>query len=229
MAKQRLDLSHIAEPLRPLAAPMADLNLDPRNARKHGEENITAIAASLGAFGQRRPIVVNRKNNQIEAGNGTYLAAQQLGWTHLAVVWVEDDAKTQRGFSIADNRTAELAKWDRKMLDDLLLEVADETPDLYDAFALHDLFRGNLSDTADTADGSAGTDETADAAAVPSEDGEATDAAGDNAASGEHLPAPDQPVEAEWKIVINCRDEAQQRELYERFEREGLSCRLLTI
>jgi hypothetical protein len=97
------DLSHIAEGLRPLAVPMVELVLDPVNARKHNDPNLKAIASSLATFGQRRPLVVNRRNQQIEAGNGTYQAAQSLGWTHLAVVLVDDDPSSQRGFAIADS------------------------------------------------------------------------------------------------------------------------------
>lgn len=107
------DLSHIAEQLRPLAVPCADLLLDPANARRHPEPNLEAIKGSLRVYGQRKPVVVNRRTGTIEAGNGTLQAASALGWSHLAAVYVNDDPMTAAGFSIADNRTAELAEWDR--------------------------------------------------------------------------------------------------------------------
>ena len=133
------DLDHIAEDLRPLAVAIGELKVDPENARTHDEANIEAIAASLKEFGQLKPVVANRRNGQLLAGNGTLEAARRLGWTHLAVVWGEYDAKAQRGFSIADNRTAELAGWN----DELLLEQIDllreETPDLAAALQLAEL------------------------------------------------------------------------------------------
>ena len=52
----------------------------------------------------------------VEAGNGTLQAALASGWQYIAVVLVEDDPKTARGFSLADNRTAELAEWDLDLL-----------------------------------------------------------------------------------------------------------------
>ncbi len=67
-------------------------------------------------YGQRRPVVVNRRTGIIEAGNATWEAARALGWTHLAVVYVEDDPTTAAGYAIADNRTAELAEWDDEAL-----------------------------------------------------------------------------------------------------------------
>ena len=122
------DLSHIAEPLRPLAVPCADLLPDPANARRHPEPNLEAIKASLRVYGQRKPVVVNRRTGIIEAGNGTLQAALALGWSHLAVVYVDDDPLTAAGFSIVDNRTAELAEWDMAALDKLLGEIKTNDP-----------------------------------------------------------------------------------------------------
>ena len=58
------------------------LTVDPANVRGHSGRNLEAIAASLRAFGQQRPIVVDR-DGVVIAGNGTLLAARQLGWTHI--------------------------------------------------------------------------------------------------------------------------------------------------
>jgi ParB-like chromosome segregation protein Spo0J len=122
------DLSHIAEPLRRLAVPCADLLLDPTNARRHPEPNLEAIKGSLRVYGQRKPIVANRRTGAIEAGNGTLQAALALRWSHVAVVYVDDDPMTAAGFAIADNRTAELAEWDRDALDKLLSEIKTNDP-----------------------------------------------------------------------------------------------------
>lgn len=128
-------LALIAEQLRPLAVPCIDLLLDPANARRHPEANIEAIKGSLRVYGQRKPIVVNRRTGIIEAGNGTLQAALELGWSHVAVVYVDDDPMTATGFSIADNRTAELAEWDRTALDMLLREIQTYDPLLDQMFA----------------------------------------------------------------------------------------------
>ncbi len=126
----------IAPDLRPLAVPIGQLKLDPANARRHDAANIAAIGASLGRFGQVKPIVVNRKTNVIVAGNGAHQAAENLGWSHLAVVWVEHDPADHSQFSIADNRTAELAEWDDAKLEQLLIEFRQEAPDLYEELLL---------------------------------------------------------------------------------------------
>ena len=124
----RPDLSHLAEPLRRLAAPCDGLVLDPANARRHGAANLAAIQGSLAVYGQRKPIVVNRRTRTVIAGNGTLEAARALGWTRLAVLFTDDDPVTAAGYAIADNRTAELAEWDPEALDRLLrqMQVEDE-------------------------------------------------------------------------------------------------------
>lgn len=129
-SKTEPDLSYISEPLRPLAVPVDDIDLDPANARKHGTENLAGIKASLRVYGQRKPVVVNKRNGVVEAGNGTLQAAISLKWTHVAVVYVDDDPSTAAGFSIADNRTSDLSEWDTDALDQILREIETGDEDL---------------------------------------------------------------------------------------------------
>jgi hypothetical protein len=103
------------------SVPVALLELDPRNARKHSDANLRAIGTSLREFGQRKPIVVTEANVVI-AGNGTLQAALALGWESINVVrvpaeWSEDRI---RAFAVADNRIAELSEWNiGELFDDL--------------------------------------------------------------------------------------------------------------
>jgi DNA modification methylase len=116
---QKKGLSVIVESL-----PVEVLVLDPRNARKHDEKNLSAIAGSLDRFGQRKPIVVTSEN-VVVAGNGTLTAAVSLGWEKIDVVRVPDDWSDDqvKAFALADNRTAELAVWDEQVMASQLLEL----------------------------------------------------------------------------------------------------------
>ena len=103
---------------------ISSLTFDPTNARKHDGKNLDAIVGSLKLFGQRKPIVVT-PDNIVVAGNGTLEAATKLGWTEIVIArtpigWTWDQIKA---FALADNRTAELAEWDDKILADQLLEL----------------------------------------------------------------------------------------------------------
>jgi len=100
-----------------------DLDLDPKNARKHDAKNLKAIADSLELFGQRKPIVVWGRT--VVAGNGTMAAARSLGWTEITVARVPDDwtADQVKAYALADNRSAELASWDEQVLTEQLKEL----------------------------------------------------------------------------------------------------------
>lgn len=107
------------------------LTQDPNNARKHDENNLKAIEGSLVAFGQRKPIVID-KDGVIVAGNGTVRAAERLGWETIQAVrvpadWTDDQIKA---FALADNRTAELASWDTDVLNLQLRELSDAGVDV---------------------------------------------------------------------------------------------------
>jgi site-specific DNA-methyltransferase (adenine-specific) len=102
---------------------ITDLVSDPNNARKHDEKNIDAIKGSLTQFGQRKPIVV--QGNVVIAGNGTLEAARQLGWDEIDIVQVPNDwtPEQAKAYALADNRSAELAKWDMQVLNAQLMEL----------------------------------------------------------------------------------------------------------
>jgi hypothetical protein len=89
---------------------------DPENAREHGEDNMEAIKLSLAMYGQVKPVVVREQNRVIAAGNGTTRAAKALGWTKIAANFVRMTDADFVGYALADNRTAELAKWNYENL-----------------------------------------------------------------------------------------------------------------
>lgn len=115
-------------PLKVVTVPIASLLPDPTNVRTHDQKNLDAIRRSLVAFGQRKPVVCARANDGsrvVIAGNGTMEAAKNLGWKEIAIVDVPDDwdAERARAYAIADNRTAELADWNKVELANALLEL----------------------------------------------------------------------------------------------------------
>lgn len=147
------DLSYISQDLRVLArpillpgpdgTPVQEFAFDPKNANDHGEESIDGICASLAEFGQRKPVVANLRTMRFEAGEGTVRAAIRLGWTHIAVVRVNDDESTATGFAIADNRAAELSTWNQQRLAELLPQVQEDFSDLFDELLMSELDRGS--------------------------------------------------------------------------------------
>src|SRR5262245_12845875 len=102
---------------------IADLHLDPGNARAHNERNMAAIRDSLLRFQQAEPLVVQKGTGRVIGGNGRLAAMRELGWTECDVVEADIDDRQARALSVALNRTAELAEWDLPTLTKLLQEL----------------------------------------------------------------------------------------------------------
>lgn len=117
---------------------MSELHIDPANARVG--HDTAGIAASLRTYGQRTPLVA-RVGGQILKGNGTYRAAEDLGWTHIAVIFVEDDPATAVGYALADNRLAEASRFDDAILARLLADLPPELPTGFDDTAVAAIVR----------------------------------------------------------------------------------------
>lgn len=131
------------EELRPFLVPVRELVRHPKNPRRG---QVSLIAESLRRFGQVRPILTD--GSQIIAGNHTYLAVLERGWTHVAAIRNEFTSEAEaRAYLLADNRLPELGDYDTTQLIELLgeLEAVDawagtgyEPDDLEDLRALHD-------------------------------------------------------------------------------------------
>src|SRR6516165_9054144 len=120
-------------PWLPWRKPMVDIcwieidKLTPsgRNARTHSRRQIRQIADSIAAFGFVVPILVD-DDGVIIAGDGRYEAAMLLGLTTVPVIELRGltEAK-RRALALADNKIAENAGWDPKLLAIELPELAE--------------------------------------------------------------------------------------------------------
>ena len=94
----------------------------PTNPRRG---DIEAIAQSLKAHGQYRPIVVQYGTNFILAGNHTYKAAKKLGWKKIKITYIEVDEESARRIVLADNRLTDLATYNEPLLKSLLTTLPE--------------------------------------------------------------------------------------------------------
>ena len=135
------EVGYIAEGLRGLAVGVGEVHEDAGNARV--DHAVERIASSLRQYGQRKPIVANRaQGGRVIAGNGTLRAARSLGWSHVAVVWVDEDAASATGFAIADNRTGDLSRWDVGALGALIEALPEDVFTGFEAGELEELLGG---------------------------------------------------------------------------------------
>ena len=86
------------------------------NARTHNDNQIAQIAASITEFGWTNPVLIDPQN-EIIAGHGRVLAAQQLGITEAPCIRISHLTEAQkRAYTIADNQLALNAGWDEELL-----------------------------------------------------------------------------------------------------------------
>ncbi len=109
--------------LRKLAVPIDSVTPHPRN--DHHEGDVGAIVLSLRRFGQVRPIVVQKSTGYVVAGNHVLAAMRAEGQAKVAAVVVEMDDDAALGYLIADNRTAELARYNDESHAQILTELRD--------------------------------------------------------------------------------------------------------
>jgi len=118
--------------------PLADLRPHPRNYNRHPARQVERIAASLRAFGQRKPVTTWR--GYVLTGVGTLLAAQSLAWTHIwhepcPNEWEENQAMA---WLAADNELGRLADPDMAQLAEILEESRQADAALLEAIGYDD-------------------------------------------------------------------------------------------
>jgi DNA modification methylase len=119
-----------------LQVPLAELKPYAGNARVG---NVDMIAESLEVNGQYRPIVVNRRTNEVLAGNHTLKAAKQLGWETIAATFVDVDDEAAARIVLVDNRSNDVAEYDNRALLDLLQSLDGLDGTGFDQASIDDL------------------------------------------------------------------------------------------
>jgi ParB-like chromosome segregation protein Spo0J len=187
------------------------------NTKLHPESQVKQIAASIKEFGFTRPILLC--DGGIKAGHGAMLAVQLLldmgeqiypapGKAHgaepfpdgmIPVVdatgWTEQEAKA---YVIADNRLAELAPWDEKLL---AIELEDIRLVGEVDFNLTGFDLSELEKVLDAGAGVGGEEQEKDYS--------------------------EQNIEARFDVLIECSTEERQTEILNILESEGIQCRAL--
>lgn len=109
---------------------VADLNPHEKNARRHPEGQITALANAIKEWGWTIPILVD-SNNTVLAGHARLEAAKRLGLVSVPVIVAEGWSEQQkRAYIIADNQLADASTWNSVILKEELQSIAEAGWDL---------------------------------------------------------------------------------------------------
>jgi DNA modification methylase len=104
---------------------VAELILDSRNPRQHSQRQVNQLADSIREFGFVMPVVTDGRG-QVVIGHGRVLAAKKLKMPRIPVVEIRHLSPAQlKALRIADNKLAQNAHWDERLLGESLLELKE--------------------------------------------------------------------------------------------------------
>lgn len=179
--------------------PLVALRVDANNARTHSEAQVSLLAAIIRSHGFTQPILIDPRN-QIIAGHGRVQAARQLGLVQVPCILLPHLSDTQqRELVLADNRLAELAGWDDRMLKAELDAIeAESLADPGEAAARIGFSESDLAELEERI-----------AAAAETTDPE---------------PPPDAPASVSFDIVVTCGSAADRRRAMKAVKAAGFAC-----
>jgi hypothetical protein len=104
--------------------PIDELKPDPRNSRRHSKKQIRQLDRSIQTFGFTVPALIDDADNVI-AGHARIMACRELGWSEIPTITIRGLSEAQiAAYRIADNRLAENAEWDERLLAENLKELS---------------------------------------------------------------------------------------------------------
>lgn len=118
-----LDAAGAEAPSLPVVSlPLDAVRRHPRNPRRG---DVPAIAESLQAHGQYRPVVVQKSTGFVLVGNHTHQAHEHLQRARIDAVVIDVDDVEAARIMLVDNRTSDFGTYDDGVLADLLQELPD--------------------------------------------------------------------------------------------------------
>lgn len=96
------------------------------NAKQHKDLDVNAIAESISTFGFNDPIGIYGDENIIVEGHGRMLAAKKLGMNKVPCIRLDHlTDEERRAYTLAHNKTAELASWDLNILSEEIKDLSE--------------------------------------------------------------------------------------------------------
>jgi ParB-like chromosome segregation protein Spo0J len=106
------------------AVEIEKLKPNPKNSNMHPDEQIELLAAVIQKRGWRSPVTVSTRSGLVVRGHGRLMAAIHAGMSHVPVDFQHYDSEdAEMADLVADNKLAELAELDEKMLADIFANI----------------------------------------------------------------------------------------------------------
>lgn len=105
-------------------APTSKLKPFPGNPKIHNED-VDVLLKLMGEYGWTNPILVQKGTWRIIAGHGRHKAALKGGIEKVPVCFLDMDDDEALGYTIADNESAKLSRWDYAKLQEHMSTLKD--------------------------------------------------------------------------------------------------------
>jgi DNA modification methylase len=102
-----------------------ELQPDPTNPRRIGDDELESLTRSLRQFGFVQPVLARREDRTVIGGHQRLVAARRLGWETVPVTWLDVDSDQARLLGLALNRIS--GAWDDDLLGRLLADLRGKT------------------------------------------------------------------------------------------------------
>lgn len=111
--------------------PVGDIKPNPKNPNQHPEEQIKLLAKIITTQGWRAPVTVSTLSGLVVRGHGRLMAAKHAGLKFVPVdLQHYDSMDAELADLLADNKIAELAEIDSKMLAEVFSDINLEQIDV---------------------------------------------------------------------------------------------------
>ena len=111
--------------------PVGEIKPNPKNPNQHPEEQIELLAKIIKTQGWRAPVTVSTLSGFVVRGHGRLMAAQHLGLDCVPVDFQHYSCyDAELADLLADNKIAELAEIDNKMLAEVFQDIDPDAIDM---------------------------------------------------------------------------------------------------
>lgn len=219
---------------------------NPRNPNMHPQRQIEILAQVIKAQGWRKPITVSRRSGFVVSGHGRLQAAILLQEKQVPVDYQDYATEAEEWADlVADNRIAELSSVDEDLLIDILNDINDTDIDTmltgYEYHEIDDLINDDEalqvidSLTSDTSHEKPHSEPKRTVAETTTE--ETTETTTEQSTEEPTEPSTEEPqittttnfnYKEQYGVIVICKDEEEQKEVYDRLHSEGYECKVVT-
>lgn len=216
---------------------------NPKNPNMHNDRQIEILSQVIKAQGWRKPITVSKRSGFVVSGHGRLLAALLLKAEKVPVDY-QDYANEAEEYAdlVADNRIAELSDINEDLLIEILNEINDTDIDTiltgYEYHEIDDLI--NDDEAVMVIDNLTNPQPQKPQEKTNLEEPHHDEPTKDSTPKEDQNtvnPAEEEPqittttnfhYKEQYGVIVMCKDESEQQEVYERLHSEGYECKVVT-